>query len=159
MFKENINEAGLNFNKAFYNADTKKITAAYYLIEDTEDTYKILNVKEKKDPSSRVYNDKTKFYVCLSEINEVILPKNIVNKLEEYPSQQGFFYFEMPYSFYKNNLELKVERINIAPNFKEIRACYGKTYRPVRDLITRRGNLYDYLIGSGLNGDDLVNII
>lgn len=157
LFRENENEAGLNFNKAHYNATTKKITAAYYLIEETEDNYKILNLKEKKPTLPNPLNDKTIFRFEIYEINYFNLPKNIVSKLDNYPTQKGFFYFEMPYGFYKQNESLKVDRINIAPNFKKLIAAYGKTYKYTKD-IKSYPDIYNYLIGTGLTDEQLPQV-
>jgi hypothetical protein len=89
-----------------YNADTKSITVAYYVLEEKPNSYKIINPIEIEDKSS-IYADSFIPYTLRLKVTD--LPKSQVKVIGE---QDGYTVFEVPYWLYRKNEDLKVKRLD-----------------------------------------------
>lgn len=106
LIESQVNELDF-FWKPIYDSESKNLDVAYYLWNETPDSYKILNIVEKEKPitwasGAKDYNIQPK---------SAFLPRKFVEKLEEIPNKPGYFHFKVPYWLYRKDSSLAVERI------------------------------------------------
>jgi hypothetical protein len=107
-FNENIENIEYDFNDSNYDAASKSITAAYMIVEDSEKTITVLNIKEFSDRIA-VFMDGHKPYTI--EVNKVRLPKSQIEIIGEVSDMPGFNWIKIPYWLVRNNPGLKIQRI------------------------------------------------
>lgn len=93
--------------KSSYNPEDKSILASYYILDENDKFWEVVNIKERENKSA-TWADGTidyKFYPSVTRI-----PKSQVEKLEEI-NNTGYFVFKIPYWLYKKRPELEVKRI------------------------------------------------
>lgn len=100
-------ESIFDFNDSNYDAISKSITAAYMIIEDSEKTITLLNIKEFKDWA--VFLDGHTPYTI--DINKVRLPKSQIEIIGEVSDMPGFNWIKIPYWLVRKNPGLKIQRI------------------------------------------------
>ena len=101
------------FWKPVFDANNKTMDVAYYLWDETADSYRILNVVE--DIRRGVWASGDKDYLVYPK--SAFLPKKFVEKLDAVPDRPGYFFFRVPYWVYKKDSNLPVKRI-ATPNKK-----------------------------------------
>ena len=77
------------FWKPVFDADNKTMDVAYYLWDETADSYRILNVVE--DIRRGVWASGDKDYLVYPK--SAFLPKKFVEKLDAVPDRPGYFFF------------------------------------------------------------------
>lgn len=107
-----------NFYRGEYNPDSKKLSGYYYLSNEKNDSYQIVNAKELIRPE--VWANGKKVYIL--KIHEFKLPKKFVDKLEEHPTKKGYFKFDLPYWLYKKENDLEIKRI--PTDYKKFKQIY-----------------------------------
>jgi hypothetical protein len=127
-FNENIEniesvESMHDFNDSNYDAATKSITAAYMIIEDSEKTITVLNIKEFEDRVA-VFADSHIPYTI--EVNKVRLPKSQIEIGDEVVDKPGFNWIKIPYWLIRNNSGLKIQRIKGRKRFSNSQRMHSK---------------------------------
>jgi hypothetical protein len=107
-FNENIENIEYDFNDSNYDAETKSIIAAYMIIEDSEKSITVLNIKEFEDRRSIFVDGYIPYTI---EVNKVKLPKSQIQIIGEVSDIPGFNWIKIPYWLVRNNPGLKILRI------------------------------------------------
>lgn len=116
-FNENIENTEYDFNDSNYDATSKSITGAYMIIEDSEKTITVLNIKEFEDRFA-IFADRHVPYTI--EVNKVRLPKSQIEIGDEVVDKPGFNWIKIPYWLVRNNPGLKIQRIKGRKRFSNL---------------------------------------
>lgn len=107
-FNENNENIEYSFNDSNYDAASKSITAAYMIIEDSEKSITVLNIKEFEDKRSIFVDGYIPYTI---EVNKVKLPKSQIQIIGEVSDIPGFNWIKIPYWLVINNPGLKILRV------------------------------------------------
>jgi hypothetical protein len=150
-FNENIENIEYDFNDSNYDAASKSITAAYMIVEDSEKTITVLNIKEFSDRMA-VFADGHIPYTI--EVNKVRLPKSQIEIIEEVSDMPGFNWIKVPYWLVRNNPGLKIQRIKGRKRFSNHPTRMHKKL----DINVIDGDVLKYLSITDKDPNTLVNI-
>jgi hypothetical protein len=123
--------------KTEYNPGNKTILASYYVLEETDKVYKVLNPMEFEQ--STVWGDSKAVYKIKMPV--VTLSKTQVTKLGPEAGFKGYYKFEIPYWVYKKEPNMVIKKINkpkrfTSPNDSEfIRSFTNSDYREAFEVI------------------------
>jgi hypothetical protein len=154
-FNENIEnientESMHDFNDSNYDAPSKSITAAYMIIEDSEKTITVLNIKEFEERRA-IFADRHIPYTI--EINKVRLPKSQIEIGDEVVDKPGFNWIKIPYWLVRNNPGLKIQRINHKKRFSNLQKIHSKL-----DPKTIDSDVFKYLSITDKDERTLINL-
>lgn len=151
-FNENIEntESIYDFNDSNYDAISKSITAAYMIIEDSEKTITVLNIKEFEDKLS-VFADGHMPYTI--EIYKTKLSKSQIEIGNELVDKPGFNWIKIPYWLVINNPGLKIQRIKRRKRFSNSEKMHSKL-----DPKTIDSDVLKYLSITDKDKTTLINI-
>jgi len=99
----------MNYFDVNYDAASKSVTCAYFLLEDNNKTIKVLNLVEIADQKG-IFADKRVPYTF--NPFKVDLPKSQIEILDEVDDMPGFRWIRLPYWLYKKNESLKINRLS-----------------------------------------------
>lgn len=123
--------------KTEYNPGNKTIMASYYLLDETDKTYKVLNPMEFEQ--STVWADGKAVYKIKMPV--ITLPKTQVFKLGPETDYKGYYKFQIPYWLFKKEPNMAIKKINkpkrfTSPNDTEfIRSFTNSDYRDAFEAI------------------------
>lgn len=113
-FNENYGEIDgevkRDFNTTIYSSVDKSIIGAYYLLSESDKSYKVLNVREEENKTKRRMDGTLFYHLYPSIIN---LPKSNVKIDGEVEDKPGFYWFKIPYWIFKSSDDLKIMRLKI----------------------------------------------
>ena len=106
-----------DFKADNYNSVDKSVVCGLMICSEDKDTIKVLNLQERFTERAGIqYFDGAKGYTF--HINYVVLLKSQIEIIGEVSDKPGFTYIRIPYSVYKNNPGLKIQRIGVRKRFK-----------------------------------------
>lgn len=106
-----------DFNTDNYNSVDKTVVCGLWICNEDKETIKVLNLQERYTERAGIqYFDGAKGYTF--HINYVVLLKSQIEIIGEVSDKPGFTYIRIPYSVYKNNPGLKIQRISVKKRFK-----------------------------------------
>lgn len=103
-----------DFNMSIYDPLDKFVVGAYMIIEDTEKSITVLNLKEREDTRGFFTDGKLPYTFTVHKIR---LPKSQIEVLGFVEGIEGFNWIKIPYWLTKSNLDLKITRIKDPKRF------------------------------------------
>ena len=100
--------------KSEYKPENKSVLASYYLLDENDKTYKVLNPIEIENKNQVWADGKLVYYIKMPVI---ILPKSQVYKLGPESNHEGYFKFQIPYWLFKKQEDLKIQKLNQTKKF------------------------------------------
>ena len=129
----------LNFNKSTFDPNNKTFTAAYKIIDDSQEKFiEVLNIQETEYKNLMFVSGHIAYTI---KIYKFRLPKSQIKILEDDTKHEGFKFIEIPYWLVKKEPEqYKIKRLT---GKKRLANIYNK---PVDDILGKvDDNVIEYL--------------
>jgi hypothetical protein len=105
-----------DFFDSNYNSINKSVVCAYMIVEESEQSIKVLNLVENTTNREGIqFFDGAIAYTF--HIHYVSLPKSQIEIISEVSDKPGFSFIKIPYWLYKNNPGLKIQRLKVRKRF------------------------------------------
>ena len=140
MKEEETNNSGdLNFYKSTFDPNKKTLTAAYKIIDDSQDkVIEVLNIQESEYKNLMFVSGHIAYTI---KIYKFRLPKSQIKILDDDTKHEGFKFIEIPYWLVKKEPEqYKIKRLT---DKKRLANIYNKPVNDIRGKVD--DNVVEYL--------------